>query len=512
MYELINDNSISNYKISKTEMLLQIIHDKTEFKSLSQRYFEIFMVKEGLTKDELKQQYMDFFCSVIDEQFIDVHSVEDVVNLRNKLKSSTSRLKKRWAKMAMESLEKKTNKFLNKEYLELRNELIKKKEIISEKIKTPEDIIPLREATLKEWSCKVFKNVTDFIYLEDLSINKIKSAFSNDLTVCVIETLRFDYGYDINKIMINSPVGLAPGLFINYSRGKRKNYHKVSKFELGDIYKTDNYTTKNEDGNIIDVGYEFHPHNPSNELTSVGEFIYDLLDEKRGERVLPKIFLDQQDLAIIRLAYSNGNSDLSELNILDIIKFLGLADSSYNYKKIEEKCLKLPYYTFYTEKVNEEGHTSRRTYVLFTSVEVVEIKKGKKIVKITKAPKEMNKLNIELMYKNELKKLKSYKSVDIAFMLESTRISLIREGKNLSKIYYKFDIDFLRNYVYIDNKTSTKNKILELEPAFKEIKENQFIIKDYRVGDVYFEVLFYENTEKKQLLFNNSILSLPEYF
>lgn len=495
MYEIINDSSISNYKVSKTEMLLQIIYDKSEFKSLSQRYFEIFMVKEGLTKDEIKQQYMDFFTSVLDEQFADISSIEDVIKLRNKLKSSTSRLKKRWAKMAIDSLEKKNNKFLNKEYLELRNELIKKKEITSENIKTPEDIIPIREATLKEWSCKIFKNITDFIYLEELSINKIKSAFSNDLTACVIETLRYDYGYDINKIMINSPVGLAPGLFINYSRGRRKNYHNVSKFEDEDIYVSDNYTTKNEDGKIIDIGYEF-----KDDLFFAGE--------KEGQ--FPKIFLDQQDLAIIRLAYSNGESDLAELSIVDIINFLGLSVSRYNYQRIEEKCLKLPYYTFYTEKVNNEGFSSRRTYVLFTSVEVVEVKKGKKIVKITKAPKEMNKLNIELMYKNQLKKLKSHKSIDIAFMLEGTRIGLIREGKSLNR-YYKFDIDFLRNYVYIDNKTSLKNKILELEPAFKEIKENQFIIKDYKVGDFYFEVLFYENTEKKQLLFNNSILSLPEY-
>lgn len=50
-----------------------------------------------------------------------------------------------------------------------------------------------------------------------------------------------------------------------------------------------------------------------------------------------------------------------------------------------------------------------------------------------------------------------------------------------------------------------------LELGFSEIKENQFIIKDYKRGNSYFDVYFYEDFEKRKRLINNTILSLPDY-
>ena len=48
------------------------------------------------------------------------------------------------------------------------------------------------------------------------------------------------------------------------------------------------------------------------------------------------------------------------------------------------------------------------------------------------------------------------------------------------------------------------------EEGFKEIMQNQFIIKKYEMNHSSFDVWFYEGIEKRKLLLNNTILSLPE--
>lgn len=502
--------------LSKTDRILHAIYETDKFRLLTKRYFELFMIKENKPTQEIKPQYMDFIYKTIGEKFEKVENSQDVRDLRHVTNTVLWKLKKRWAKSALDSLEKKPNKLLKKEYLSLRNEVLKHGKIVSMNIDKPEDIITIREEFFKEWCSNINNNVSDYPYLDELSISKINSAFTHDLIMCVTEILKNEYEFDINKIVINSPVGLPAGLFTPYSRGRKANVLGVSKVDRL-AYKSKDYDTKNEDGQIVDVSYEFSTtpktNIDSNDLNNIKPLILELIDEKKEKKALSKLFLDKQDLTIIRFAYSYSYLNSYSLYVSDIIKFLGITDSKHNYRNIENRLLKLPYYTFYTKEIDDNGDVSETTFNLFSRINIKKDNTGRKVVQITKAfVEEVEKRNAEIMYRSELKKLKSHQSVDLAYFLEGKRSYLISTGANIKTEYFRFDMDFLKFYIHINNKKTFKQRMLELELAFNEIKENQFIIKDYIMGNSYFEVLFYEDIEKRQLLLNNTILSLPDYF
>lgn len=501
--------------LTKTDRILHAIYETDKFRLLTKRYFELFMIKENKTPKEIKPQYRDFIYKTISEKFENVENAQDVKDLRTITNTVLWKLKKRWAKSALDSLDKKPNKLLKKEYLSLRNEKLKQGKISSMNIENPEDIISIREDFFKDWCSKITYNVSDYPYLDELSISKINSAFTHDLIMCVTEILKDEYEFDINKIVINSPVGLPAGLFAPYGRGRRANVLGVSKVdELS--YESNDYDAKNEEGQKVDVRYTFSTKSNSNidtnDLNDIEPLILELKDQEKEKKALSKLSLDKQDLDIIRFAYSYSYINSYSLYVSDIIKFLGLNGSKHNYRNVENRLLKLPYYTFYHKEMDCNGDISETTFNLFSRINIKKDSSGRKVVKITKAfVEEVEKRNAEIMYRNELKKLKSHQSVDLAYFLEGRRSYLISTGVNIKTEYFRFDMDFLKFYIHLNNKKTPKQRMLELELAFKEIKENQFIIKDYKMGNSYFEVLFYEDIEKRQLLLDNTILSLPDY-
>lgn len=501
--------------LTKTDRILHAIYETDKFRLLTKRYFELFMIKENKSTEEIKPQYMEFIYKTISEKFENVENSQDVRDLRQATSSLLWRLKQRWTKSALDSLDKNTNKLLRREYLYLRNEFLKNGRVISMNIEKPEEIINIREEFLKEWCSNINYNASDYPYLDELSISKINSAFTHDLIICITEILKNEYDFDINKIIIKSPVGLPAGLFTPFSRGRKSNVLGVSKVDKL-AYKSNDYDTKNEEGQIVDVSYEFSTRPQTNldknDLNNIEPLILELIDEEKEKKALSKLFLDKQDLAIIRFAYSYSYLNSYSLYVSDIIKFLGITENKNNYRNIENRLLKLPYYTFYTKEYYDNGDFSETTFNLFSRIHIKKDDSGRKIVQITKAfVEEVEKRSSEIMYRNELKKLKSHQAIDLAYFLEGKRSFLISTGANIKTEYYRFDMDFLKFYIHMNSKKTFKQKMEELELAFHEIKENQFIIKDYKMGNSYFEVLFYEDIEKRQLLLNNTILSLPEY-
>lgn len=504
------DTEMSTEVIIKINKIFYAIYESEKFKSLTQRYFQIYRLKENKTQTELNNQYKNFLESTITEKFKNVRNREDVKDIRETAKVLSSRMKKRWAKSAIDSLDKKPNKYLKKEYLLLKEEYIKNEgSILSKDIEKPEDIIEIRETFLKQWSSSVFYNVSNYPYLDEMSIKKINSAFYYDLILCVTEILKDNYDFDLNKIMLNTPPGLSAGLFIEHNKKQKKDYFGMSK--INDLlYKLNEYDSKNSQGQPVDLSYGINPSDFDRDDTFKG-LMLQLSDSKTMAKALSELRLDEYDLSFIRFAYSYSVLNYSKVYISEILKFLGLNDSSYNYKKIKKKILKLPYYTFYIKEFDDSGNPTETTFNLFSMARVKKDENGRLVAEIVKSSvAEVDKLSTQLMYRDELKKLTNYTSVNLAYLLEGERSMLIKSGADLTK-KHRLDIDYIKYHVHMDKQSTLKQRLSTLDVAFKEILNNQFIIKEYSMGNSYFEVLFYDDIEKRQLLLNNTILSLPDY-
>jgi hypothetical protein len=497
---------------SKVDLIIYAIYESERFKTITKNFFEVLKLKNKLTTEEIQPLFEDFLYNIIFSKIDNLDTPKKVQRLRTKHTNNAWDLKQRWVKMTLDTLDKKQNKLLNKEYEESKKIYIKNG-FIAPNIDTPEDLLKDRKFFLDKWSSKRDYNVSDYIYLSELSDSKIESAFKHDLILCISDVLKDDYNYDIDRVKIESPSGLAPSLFIPRKRGRKSHSTNIIKQDDAS-YKSDSYDAKNVSGDQIDLFYEFNFDNKTlkTKTKNLDGIILELNSIDDGKRSISTLSLDKQDLDIARFAYSYSPLINYNFYLSDLLEDLGLSDSKENYENVINKLMKLPFYTFYTETYNEDGTIkTRSSFNLFSQISTQEIN-GRKTVKVTKSiVEEVERETTRIMYKNQLKKLKIPQSTDLAYMLEGIRISEVNRGVDIKDKKYTFDLDQLKFDIHFESDTTEKERMRMVENMLNEIVENQFIIKRFEVGHGYFDIYFYEDVEKRKSLINNTVLSLPTY-
>lgn len=502
--------NISNEQkdLNRINLIYHIIYDNDRFKMITRKYFEIFRLK-GMPAEEISLQFEDFLYRIIYDKLKSINSGTEVKKLRSYENMSSWKLKQRWAKMALDSLDKKGKKYLKNELDTVKNEYIKTGRIVSAGVKTPEELLEIRKDFLEKWTSNNTYNICDYPYLQELSESKISSAFTHDILICITEVLKNEYDFDINKIEVKTPPHLAPGIFLPITKGKKYTHINVKKNK--DSYLSEDYQAKSFLGIQTNFSYEFSFHQSLDDV--VENLKLELINQETEKRALPKIYLDKQDLEIIRFVYTYSHMHSFSFYLGDLIKYLGLSDGKNNYVNIRNRLLKLPYYTFYVNQVKDTGELkSEMSFNLFSRVMISKDENDREFIEITKSLiKEVEKVNTDIMYKNELKKLTLVQSINLAYFLEGKRYTLIAAGENIRNKSFRYNIEDIKFDVHLSNKKTLKQNMDYLEAGFNEIKENQFIIKDYKRGLSHFDVFFYEDVEKRKLLINNTILSLPDY-
>ncbi|EMQ1359353.1 hypothetical protein OD257_002696 [Clostridioides difficile] len=501
----------NNINLNKIDLIIHAIYDTETFKLLTKKFFEIFRIRNDLPTEKVKPIFEDFVYSTIADKIDELETPTKAKRLRKKHSKNAWDLKKRWMRMTLESMNKTANKLLKKEYGIVKGEFIKTGRIITAAVDSPEELLEIRKDFLEQWSSNLSYKISDYIYLEELSDSKINSAFSHDLILCVTKILQDEYEFDINKIIIKSPSQLAPGIFIPHTRGRKINHLNVARKDEN-LYQSHPYDAINDSGTQIDMFYEFNLDPNSSDIKNIDGLKLELTNQTTEKKAISKLFLDKQDLDIIRFAYSYSYLNSYTFFLSDLLKYLGLTDAKANYQKVRDKLMKLPFYTFYTETYEKDGSLKSQTsFNLFSRIHIEEIN-GRNAVQVTKAfVEEIERVSTELMYKNELKKLKLPQSINLAYLLEGRRSFEISQGVNIVDKKYTFDIEQLKWYVHLNNKNKLKDNMKYIEDGLKEIMENQFIIKKYDVGYGYFDIWFYEDVEKRKCLINNTVLSLPSY-
>ncbi|EQF26827.1 hypothetical protein QEW_1047 [Clostridioides difficile CD160] len=495
-------------------LIIHAIYEQEKFKFITQRFFEVYMIKEHDTIENVRPIFEDFLSSTILSKLNYLTTPRKTKKLRSQEITSSWRIKNNWVKMALDSMNsnKGEPKLLKREYLSIRDEYLKNQgKIKSIDLDSPEQLIEMRETTLRNWAFDSFYNISDFPYLFEMSDSKIKSAFSHDLLLCITEILKAQYEYDINKIVLTTPAYIAPGIFLPTIRPRKIKNLEIVKTD-DNSYVSNEYNAKDHKGVQLNLLYKFSFDFKDKNGSDIENFRTELSNSETEKKAMPKISLDKKDLAIIIYIERIFNLDTATFYLVDLLKHLGLARAKKNYDDIRERLLKLPYYT--VDKSVEKGGKIKRkgTFNFFTSVDIITTESNREIVKVIRAvPPEFDRVSTDLMYENELKKLKLEQSINLAYFLEGRRNYLIRCGEDLQNKTYRFFIDNLKYEVHIDSKKTLKTNMTYLELAFNEIKMNQFIIKDYVMGKDYFDVSFYENTEKQRCLLNSIIGSLPEY-
>ncbi|WP_227866038.1 hypothetical protein [Clostridioides sp. ZZV14-6045] len=499
-------------------LIMHAIYEQEKFKFITQKYFEVHMIKSYESIDEIATVFEDFLSTTILSKLDLLTTPAKAKKLRAWEISSTWRLKQNWVKMALDSLEsdKAEAKLLKKEYITIKEEFLKNKgKIKSIDLESPEKLIEMRKKTLKEWATDSSYNISDFPYLSEMSEAKINSAFTHDLLLCITEILKEQYKFNINNIVLTTPISVVPGIFLPTLRPKRNKNIEIIKND-DNSFESGPYGAKNHTGSQLNISYKFKIDEENSQIESFKMELYNLETE---EKALPKLSLDKRDLEIIIYIERLFNLDTASFYLSDLLKHLGLKSrTKANYDNVKNRLLKLPYYSIYSKSTDAFGQVKEMSFNFFSSVEISrnegegDIVKGRDIVKVKRSVSpDMERMSTDIMYENELKKIKLQQSINLAYFLEGRRNYLIRSGEDLQNKKYRFSIEHLKYEVHLSGKNSLKKNMNYLELGFNEIMENQFIIKDYIRGEDFFDVVFYENNEKQKCLLNTILGSLPDY-
>ncbi|MBQ3423460.1 MAG: hypothetical protein IJH34_17785 [Romboutsia sp.] len=255
------------------DIIMNDINDEYRFRVITRKYKKIFQDRNKMNDEEILNNYSNFLYKTISEKFDNKSIPEraEMIKFREFCTNKAWRLKKRWCNSAIESLDKKSNKLLNKEYLTACEDYSKYGKILSLNVDTPEDLIEERKKFLTKWASSSEYNICDYPYLTELTDKKIEAAFSQDIMLCVTEYLKKQYEYDINKIVVKSPAGVSPGLFIPNKRGRKPNTLAVTK--QGENFASKMYCdVENEDGEEVETFYEFSMEKARLFKSSTGQF------------------------------------------------------------------------------------------------------------------------------------------------------------------------------------------------------------------------------------------------
>ena len=499
--------------IAREYALVDDIQGDKKYIELTKKFLKIYKRKMTKVKDnsEIESKYVDFVYKTVAAEFCDIITKEDLKALRAKTVNSAWKMKQRWYKKCIKSLESKKNEFILKEHEEVLEEYIKNERIVRDdlEIDDPNDLIEYRKTYLEKWVKDSNLMISDFPYLGEMSMKKIESAFARDLVLCMTERLRSEYSYDFSRLVVRNISGLPPALFNNNRRGRKSEKDLMQKRE-DNLYEGINKTTKGICGDRIDVTYEFYL--PDEAECDIGGLKLELANEITEPNARRKLSLDEKDLEIAKFVYNYDASFYYKIYLKEIIDELGLVKNQDSYDEVEARLLKLPFYTFYARKYDVNGNLEKRTvFNLFSQVTTYKDENNRWIVEVRKAIVDViEKRTMEVMYKNELKRLKTRSAKELTYVLEGNRITYIATGENVKETYYEYRLDFFKWYINTNKKT-IKQQMKEIADALEEIKQNQFIIKDYKVYNTYFEVLFYEDMERRQKIFSRTTAPLPAY-
>lgn len=468
------------------ETILTAIYETDKFKQIAKNFLEVKKIKNKEDIKTITNNFKFIVLNTINENLDNFLNEYGIKGLRKKIGNSTFKLKTRWYDNAIK-------KYL-KEEVENANINFIKTGIVNKEFANVDILKQSRLTFLNNWKSDIRYNITDYPYLHKLTDKKIENAFKNDIILCITEELMTEYNFNIENILIKTPEPVAPSLFIPVKTGRRKEIN------TNDIkYKSDLLSIiESDEGDRTDYFYEIE------KIDNEEEFFNLKLNNNYK--------LDQQDLDIIRYAYTYSYHDFNTFNTNDVLRFLGLSKNKYNQEKIENKFMKLPRYTFYAEKVSPDGNiTSKTVFNLFSGVNItINEETGERIINTAKSNLfRLNPFSMEIMYKKELKKIKSEETKSIAYFLEGRRLYLISQGIDLKNNPQNITLREFRKFIKI-NLNKPKEAVTLVSKVLDEIINSQFILKSYEIKYYSFFINFYESDERKQLLLDKTIILPPE--
>lgn len=536
-----------------TDIIYLLVNNPT-FDIIKTRYVQYEALKN------VESEYQKFYnlnillYEAISKNFYKEMTSESFKNKRILIRKKIRTTKKNWSNMALKTVSKKDNKFLYKEILSCKK--IEAQEAINRltninpmeanafeklsnverlfNVKSSNDLESYRADWLDKWSSDANRMMTDFPYLLDFSKTKYNNAFTLDILMCILDTIKDDYNSDFSMIKIRKTddfikLGSLFSLSPQMKGTPKVKYDDNNKilFQEEFVYKDKNDLEDNSSQSIISSSIIFSPSEISDQERADNAFIDFIInntiltdvyrDKEKYKKTIKKLTtnltLDNIDKLLILHTMNKAYGDTVKIYLSDFLTTWGLSDGGKGYDTLEGRLLKLPGYNCQIYfKNGQKIATNFFSYVNIDNDEIIdpvtnEIKIGKRYAEITLNQKLYTGLTrgrVYSIYRLELNRLNNELAKDLAYIFEMQRQNLINSDKDIIETEYTYNVNFFKQYVRFPSYYTIK-KIMELVyEAVNRLCENKLILKNVKKKSKdSLTVMYINETQNGKLLFPN---------
>lgn len=509
-------------------MLTSIISEDSRFKYLNIRFVQM-QLYSGVGSTEGHCNFWKFIYNFIPKNFFPEASATLIKTKRNIWLTDTRKKKLSWISMALKSLDKKSNGLLARELSKCKHDYIDNEGDIfnTYKVNSPDELVEYRKNWFNEW-LNHERLMTEYPYLKEFSETKRLKAFELDIKNCITSILMEHYNYDISRIQcVRTDFLIKAGVFAINARVSIEFI--VKKIEGRLVYEAP-FEWNEENSNKGTVGsftknsilsFDAKNLDISKEDLLKNEFLKFIIDNTLSSKaykrvnenvsVRRKIFsnltLDIQDLNILDMITSNAKGANVKLYLVDIIEFIGLATSTYSYRRIEGKLLKFPGYWYSAELSNDEK-------ISFNFINSVAIRTDEggiyaDIAIGSNLQASISKGLTRKLYAKELSNLETGVGELLAYAFQLEKSNLIEMGEDIYNKTFTYSIDYLKQYVYLNKRQSLRKSMDILEEGINDLINNHLLIKSSERSIDFFSIRFLP-TQTRHLI-QQSYSVIPEY-
>ncbi|MDF2879469.1 MAG: hypothetical protein K0R54_26 [Clostridiaceae bacterium] len=457
---------------------------------LKKRCFE-YIINEKLYNVNKDIIFEEFIIDFMNDNFQDNFKYEDYSSLKDSTYRANKKTKKRWLSYVKEEVNNIDYKNLPSETadnfvnvsggtivdeIKLWNNFIKlygiEKFMDTFKASSIEEALSYKFKELEEWSTNPECYISDFIYLNSKTKNRIETAIKSDILLLIVKIIIRDYDGQISNAVIDRADALVDNPI--FADGKVL-------LPIGDWLETQD---------VEEVAY-------SDYIVDDEFILRTIMSNKLNKNLFAKqnFALDEKDSAIINYAVTKIDElfykeKTVEVEIGELVEHIYSSRGGLNYDEVENRILKIGSYQV-SGILKKDGNIKDTLFLLnfFQSASVkTDETTGKRIAVIVFSDllhQQYIKKKTVRVYSNKMKSLSIPLSTLLIYCLQKERINCYTKKKPYSGL---FSYKWFRYKVRFREKKEENMKLLA--ESLNEFKNKRIIIQDFRRVRDSFEIEF----------------------
>ena len=429
--------------------------------------------------------FQDFINDVLNSDFKNRTSKEDLQEIKNNITRNKNKKKKNWLKVfetdykSLQTPNPSTSTLLYefKTYEMMQIDELKR----AFGVNSAKELIDLRYAEVKSWEKDKNSKLVDFRYFKDKKPNQKLTAFRDDLVLEIIDISNKHFNGSLNDFLTQRATDLIDNPIFGINKMLLQMDTAIDETSNSPVLFNDYYVSEDY-------------------------ILRTLIREPENVKVKECYILDERDSEIIDMIYSkirpNFYRDKTiEIDIGEITKRIYPTSNGYAYKDAENRIMKISMYQIQGLIKEKDDIKDTKFNINFFDHVVIETDpiSKKRIAKIVFGEilhsRYIHNKTVKIA-SYQYKQMDSFLSKMLFFTLQKERLEK-SVTQNIGFYFGEYDYMFFRHKIRFRSRKKAENMKL-IEESLNEFKDKEFLIRNFKRNIDSFLIEFYPLTKEEK--------------